>query len=88
MLLRNLLAARAIAVFCEPARFKRLETAVWISVRSITRADDVVNEIALIVDQHLLRCNRLGRVTRHDVIVVEPDDLAGATQVLSRLSVP
>ena len=41
----------------------------------------MVDEITLVVDEHLLGRECLGRVARHDVVVMKLDDLAGAADL-------
>ena len=47
----------------------------------------MVDEIAFVVDQHLLAGRRPFGVALHDVVVVETDHLAGAAQVAGQLVV-
>ena len=88
MLLRYGLAARRDSVFGKPAPLQWLKIVVRAPIGPVTGTDDVVNEIAFIVDQHLLGCDCLACVSRHNVVVVKLDDLAGSAEFRARFAVP
>src|SRR5690606_33642390 len=85
VLARQLLAEWPLAIFREPPPVQRLESRARGAVRAVARADDVIHEVALVIDQHLLRRHSGSGVARHDVVVVEADDLAGAAEAVRRL---
>ncbi len=82
VLIRHLPASRPVPVLGEPAAVERLESVRRRAVRPVARADDVIDEIAFIVDEHLPARADPRRVARHDVVVMELYDLRGAAELV------
>ena len=57
-------------------------------IRSLTRTNNVVNQVALVVDQSLLRCGRRQRVAGHDVVMMKLDHVCGAAQLTRGFAIP
>jgi hypothetical protein len=85
---RHLTHAREFSVGRVPPGVQRRQAFGRLAVGPVTRADDVIDEIAFVVgqDQAVLRAGR--RVARHDVVVVKPHHLAGAADLVRRLAIP
>ena len=79
---------RVIAVVHEPPAVQRLKPLRRRPVGQVTGADDVVDEVTLIIDEHLLRCHGARRIPGHDVVMVKAHDLCRATQLPRRFAVP
>ena len=88
MLRGYLLVTGHIPIVGEPPAFQRLEAFRRGSVRARPRTDNVVDEVAFIVDQHLLGRHRARRIARHDVLVTKPDDLRGTAQLSRGFAIP
>ena len=76
VLFRQFLAARILPVLGKPAHIERPQFLARRAVRPVSLAHDVINQIAFVIDEHLLRSNRPGCITRHDVVVVKFHDLS------------
>ena len=48
----------------------------------------MVNEVALVIDEHLLASARFARIARHDVVVMKAHDLTCSAQLIGFLAVP
>ena len=88
MLFRQRLAARFLYIFREPACFQWLEPGSGFAVLAVPRTNDVIDEIALVIDQHLLGRDHRRHVAFHDVVVMEFDDLAGSTERRAEFAIP
>ena len=88
MLRWQLTLPRAVTVIREPPTFERLEALRGRTSRALPGADDVVDQVALVVDQHLLRADGASRVAGHDVVVMKTHHLCGTTELPGQFAVP
>ncbi len=84
----NLGGARILLVGREPERLERLEPGRRLAVGPVPRADDVIDEVALVLGQVELARGHARRVAGHDVVVMEPDRRRRAAQQVAVLAVP
>ena len=84
----NLGAARVRLVGREPERIERLEPGRGFAARPVPRADDVMDEVTLVLGQVELVRRHARRVAGHHVVVMEPHRRRRAAEQVAVLAVP
>ena len=88
MLIGDRRTTRIVFVLRKPPGLQRLEFLVGLAVGSVTGTDDVINEITLVIHQHLLAGGGVLRKAFHNVVMVKTDDLTGTAQVVGKFPIP
>ena len=85
---RDLGSARTFLVRRKPESVEGLETGRGLASGPVPRADDVIDEVALVLGQVELARGHARRVARHHVVVMELDRRRRATEKVAGLAIP